>query len=113
MLHDVMMAHQDRDAEGAFAVWRRDEELDQMYTGLFRELLMHMFEDPRHLSAGSHLLFMARDIERIGDHATNIAEMVRYAVIGTRQLEARRKADVTKSMIVSQPSDTKSTSEVL
>jgi phosphate transport system protein len=80
--------------------WRRDEELDQMYTSLFRELMTHILEDPRHLSTGTHVLFIARDLERIGDHATNIAEMVRYAVVGTRQTERRRTADQTKSMLV-------------
>lgn len=100
MVTDVMSAYERRDEQAALAVWNRDETLDQMYTSFFRELMTHILEDARHLSAGTHLLFMARDIERIGDHATNIAEMVRYAVLGTRQTETRRTADLTKSMLI-------------
>jgi phosphate transport system protein len=100
MVEDVMSAYDRRDEQAALAVWYRDEALDQMYTSFFRELMTHILEDARQLSAGTHLLFMARDIERIGDHATNIAEMVRYAVLGTRQTERRRTADLTKSMLV-------------
>lgn len=100
MVADVVDAYERRDESAALAVWERDEALDQMYTSLFRELMTRILEDPRQLSTGTHLLFMARDLERIGDHATNIAEMVRYAVLGKRQTEPRPTADMTKSMIV-------------
>ena len=65
-----------------FAVWLRDEELDEMYTSLFRELLTYMIEDPRNITACTHLLFMAKNLERIGDHATNIAETLYFLVHG-------------------------------
>ena len=74
MVKDVLDAYVERDADKALAVWMRDEELDEMYTSLFRELLTYMMEDPRNITACTHLLFMAKNIERIGDHATNIAE---------------------------------------
>ncbi|MBX6366949.1 MAG: phosphate signaling complex protein PhoU [Rhodospirillales bacterium] len=106
MVADVVDAYERRDESAALAVWERDEALDQMYTSLFRELMTHILEDPRQLSTGTHLLFMARDLERIGDHATNIAEMVRYAVLGTRQTDPRPTADMTKSMIVTGDSAT-------
>jgi phosphate transport system protein len=69
------------------AVWVRDEELDEMYSSLFRELLTYMMEDARNITACTHLLFMAKNIERIGDHATNIAEMVYFAATGERLTE--------------------------
>jgi len=79
----------------------RDEVFDEMYTGLFRERLTYMAEDARRISASVQMLFMARDIERVGDRATNIAEMVRCLVGGLPVEEARHKADATKSMILS------------
>ena len=63
-------------------MWLRDEELDEMYTSLFRELLTYMIEDPRNITAGTHLLFMAKNLERIGDHATNLAEIIHYEITG-------------------------------
>ena len=70
LVAEVLMAYRDRDADRALLAWARDEELDGMYTGLFRELLTYMMEDPRNITACTHLLFMAKNIERIGDHAT-------------------------------------------
>ncbi|MCC7273547.1 MAG: phosphate signaling complex protein PhoU [Alphaproteobacteria bacterium] len=93
MIKEVLDAYVDRDAERAVAVWRRDEELDEMYTSLFRELLTHMMEDARNITAATHLLFMAKNVERIGDHATNIAETVHFLVRGERIREIRPKAD--------------------
>ncbi len=90
---DVIDAYVQRDAEKAVAVWARDEELDEMYSGLFRELLTYMMEDPRNITPSTHLLFMAKNIERIGDHATNIAETVYFLVHGTPLDQARPKAD--------------------
>src|SRR5499427_4374260 len=73
LVKDVIDSYVARDADKAYAVWIRDAELDEMYSSLFRELLTYMMEDPRNISACTHLLFMAKNIERIGDHATNIA----------------------------------------
>ncbi len=77
------------------AVWRRDEEVDEMYNSLFRELLTYMMEDPRNIRPCTHLLFIAKNIERIGDHATNIAEIVYYLVHGRSLDEERPKGDTT------------------
>ncbi|HWG66175.1 MAG TPA: phosphate signaling complex protein PhoU [Rhodanobacteraceae bacterium] len=82
MVRDVLDAYRRRDAAAARVVWERDNQLDTLYTGLFRELLTHMMEDPRSITACSHLLFIAKNIERIGDHATNIAENVWFVVEG-------------------------------
>lgn len=98
MVEDIMRAYATADAALADEVWKRDRDLDEMYSGLFRELLTYMMEDPRRISATIQTLFMARDIERIGDRATNIAEMVRYLVSGRREEEERPKADTTKSL---------------
>jgi len=100
MVKDAMHAYQEADALQAENVWQRDKELDEMYTGLFRELLTYMAEDPRRISASTQMLFMARDIERIGDHATNIAEMVTYLISGVPVEEERPKADTTKSLVL-------------
>jgi len=82
LLKDVLDAYSNADAELAMRVWLRDEEVDERYNALFRELLTYMMEDPRKISTGTHLLFMAKNLERIGDHATNIAELVHYRVTG-------------------------------
>jgi len=100
MVEDAMHAYATRDAREAQEVWDRDRELDATYTGLFRELITYMIENPRRIPAATHMLFIARDVERIGDRATNIAEAVRYLVGGVPVEEARPKADATKSMIV-------------
>jgi phosphate transport system protein len=101
MVKDAMQAYAAEDAQKAKEVWGRDRELDAMYTLLFRELVLFMIEDSRRITAGTHLMFIARDIERIGDRATNIAEAVRYLVSGIPVEEERPKADATKSMMVS------------
>lgn len=95
MLRDALDAYIQRDAELASDVIERDEEVDQMYNGLFREFLTFMAEDPRNISACMHLHFIAKNIERMGDHVTAIAEQVVYLVTGERPTEARPKADVT------------------
>ena len=95
IIKEVLDAYVARDAEKAVAAWRRDEEVDEMYNSLFRELLTYMMEDPRNIGPCAHLLFIAKNIERIGDHATNVAETVYFLVHG-RELEARRpKGDTT------------------
>ncbi|MDE2111362.1 MAG: phosphate signaling complex protein PhoU [Alphaproteobacteria bacterium] len=91
----VLDAYSDRDAEAAEAVWRRDGEIDEMYNSLFRELLTYMMEDPRTIGLCTHLLFVAKNIERTGDHATNIAEVVYHMVTGGHLATDRPKADIT------------------
>jgi phosphate transport system protein len=90
---DVLDAYVARDADKAMIVWVRDEELDEMYSSLFRELLTYMMEDPRNITACTHLLFMAKNVERIGDHATNIAETVYFLVNGAPLTLVRPKRD--------------------
>jgi phosphate transport system protein len=77
------------------AVWKGDEEVDAICTSLFRELLTYMMEDPRNISFCIHLMFCAKNIERIGDHATNIAETVFYMIEGQQILDKRPKGDMT------------------
>ncbi|HUZ67428.1 MAG TPA: phosphate signaling complex protein PhoU [Beijerinckiaceae bacterium] len=81
-LKDVLDAYAQRDAERAKSVWLRDNELDALDDSIFRELLTYMMEDPRNISFCAHLLFCTKNIERVGDHATNIAETVHYLVTG-------------------------------
>ena len=92
-LKDVLDAYATRDVRQAFEVWKRDADIDSMYTSLFRELLTYMMEDPRNISLCTHLLFCAKNIERIGDHATNIAETVHYVVTGEALTLDRPKQD--------------------
>ncbi len=98
MLRDVLAAYRARDAEAALVVRARDAELDARYTALFRELLTYMAEDPRSISPAIHLLFIAKNIERIGDHATNIAENVWFVVNGEAPLAEREKRDLTSAV---------------
>ncbi len=100
MVKDVLDAYAARDVDKAIDVWNRDEELDDMYSSLFRELLTYMMEDPRNITASTHLLFIAKNLERIGDHATNIAETVHFLVRGTQLPPARPKSDETSFTIV-------------
>jgi len=95
IVRDVLQAYVERDADKADLARASDEEIDETYNGLFRELLTHMMEDPRNISACTHLLFIARNIERIGDHATNIAETIHYIVRGEAPGLARPKGDTT------------------
>ncbi|MCG6857486.1 MAG: phosphate signaling complex protein PhoU [Salaquimonas sp.] len=81
-LKEVLDAYVNKDVQKANEVCDRDDEIDQIYTSLFRELLTYMMEDPRNITFCTHLLFCAKNIERIGDHATNIAETVIYMVTG-------------------------------
>jgi len=87
------------DAEAAARVWGADEQVDDVYNGIFREMLTHMMEDPRNITAATHLLFIAKNLERIGDHATNIAETVHYAVRGDSLPDERPKADALAAAI--------------
>jgi len=81
-LNEVLNAYAARDLEPAKRVWRNDDEVDAHYDSLFRELVTYMMEDPRMIGASAHLLFVAKNLERIGDHATNIAEVIHYLVTG-------------------------------
>jgi phosphate transport system protein len=84
MIKDVLDAYLERDAARAVTAWHRDDEVDAMYDSLFRELSTYMLEDPRHITACIDLLFIAKNLERIGDHTTNIAEKIHYMVHGER-----------------------------
>ncbi len=90
----------EEDAEKALLVWRSDEAIDQIYNALFRELITYMMEDPRNITPCTHLLFIAKNMERIGDHATNIAETVWYAVKGEPLTDARPKGDVSSYAVI-------------
>ena len=94
-VRDVLSAYRQRDAERAYQVWKNDVVLDEAYTGYFRQLLTYMMEDPRNITPCTHLLFMAKNIERIGDHATNIAESVWFQVNGEPLTKQRKKRDLT------------------
>ncbi len=98
-LMEVMDAYANRDAAKARAVWLRDEEVDEAYSSLFRELLTYMMEDPRTIGLITHLLFGARNLERIGDHITNIAENIYYVSTGQRLDEHRPKGDDTSTIL--------------
>jgi phosphate transport system protein len=99
----VLDAYSQRDADKALRVWRRDEELDAIYNSVFRELLTYMLEDPRNIGLCTHLLFGAKNLERIGDHATNIAEMIHFLVKGTPITEQRPKGDTTSFDMPARP----------
>jgi phosphate transport system protein len=94
-LKQVLDAYASRDLQAALAVWNGDEQIDAMCVSLFRELLTYMMEDPRNITFCMHLMFCAKDIERMGDHATNIAETVYYMIEGRPITEQRPKGDTT------------------
>ena len=98
LMKDVLDAYAQRDADRAREVWERDVELDALEDAVFRELLTYMMEDPRNISFCAHLLFCSKNIERIGDHATNIAETVVYLVTGAtlpaERPHGRRETDI-------------------
>ena len=97
LLKEALDAFIHRDAEAAHQVRQRDQEIDQFYNAIFRELLTHMMEDPRNITAAMHLHFIAKNIERVGDHATSIAEQVIYLVTGEIAEGDRPKADITST----------------
>ena len=98
-LKDVLDAFGTRDAARAVAVWRGDASLDALYNSVFRELLTYMMEDPRTIGLCTHLLFAAKNIERIGDHTTNIAENIHFFVTGAVHSDERPKGDETSSLL--------------
>ena len=96
-IKDVLDAFARRDVDRAVQVWRSDEQVDAVNNSLFRELLTYMMEDPRNISVCIHLLFCAKNIERMGDHATNIAETIYYMVEGHALTDERPKGDTTST----------------
>ena len=100
MIHNVLDAYLEGDGQKAEDVRARDEEVDLLHTSLFRELLTYMMEFPDTITPCTHLLFIAKNIERMGDHATNIAEYVHFRVHGHPPTEARQKGDGSSTMIV-------------
>ncbi len=103
MLSRVIDAFIARDAEGAVAVWQADAKVDALYTSLFRELLTYMVENPRRITAATHLLFIAKNLERVGDQATNIAEVVYFMVKGEQLPDERPKSD--ESAVIADAAD--------
>ncbi|QND49454.1 phosphate signaling complex protein PhoU [Rhizobium lusitanum] len=97
-LKEVLDVYTTRSPDKAVSIRERDEEIDAMYTSLFREMLTYMMEDPRNITTCTHLLFCAKNIERIGDHATNIAETIYYMATGS-QPEGERPKDDTANTV--------------
>jgi phosphate transport system protein len=104
IIKDVLDAYTERDVQKALDAWGRDEEVDDLYTSLFRETLTYMMEDPRNITPCTHLLFVAKNIERIGDHATNIAETIHFLVEG-EPISGRRPKGDSSSFEVVEPDD--------
>jgi len=94
LLAEAVHAYRDQDVQAALAVWNGDSEIDALHSSLFRELLTYMLEDPRDIGVCSHLLFVAKNLERIGDQATNIAELIHYRVTGVSLAGDRPKDDL-------------------
>jgi len=103
MIDDILTAFVHADVELAFDVWRRDQEVDFLYDSMFRELLTYMMEDPRSITSCTHLIFMSKNIERIGDHMTNIAEIIIYQITGQAPMEKRPKGDNTSITMINNP----------
>ena len=97
IIRDTLDAFVDRDAEKALAILQRDQQVDEYYNSLFRSLLTFMMENPHYITPSTHLLFVAKNLERIGDHATSVAEMVYFTATGQRPAE-RPKSDFTSSV---------------
>ena len=95
-LKEVLDAYTASEVDRAIAVWQRDTEVDEHYDSLFRELLTYMMGDPRTITAGAHLLFVAKNLERIGDHATNIAEIIHFEITGEEIVSKRPKLDTPR-----------------
>lgn len=95
MVHNVLDAFAARDPRKAAAVWERDAAVDDFYNSIFRSLLTHMMESPHNITPATHLLFVAKNLERIGDHATNVAEMVYFAATGDYLGDRVKGADPT------------------
>ncbi|HEY2621478.1 MAG TPA: phosphate signaling complex protein PhoU [Acetobacteraceae bacterium] len=99
-LKSIIDALGESDAEKAVEVWRSDQVVDDIYNAIFRELITYMMEDPRNITPCTHLLFIAKNLERIGDHATNIAENLYYAVKGESLPDSRPKGDMSAYAVI-------------
>jgi phosphate transport system protein len=99
-LKTIIDAVGDNDTDKAVEVWRSDQMVDDLYNAIFRELITYMMEDPRNITPCTHLLFIAKNLERIGDHATNIAETIYYSVLGESLPQARPKGDMSAYAVV-------------
>lgn len=102
-MHDIVTAVGTEDLDAAIRVWRGDRAIDDVYNAIFRELLTYMMEDPRSITPCTHLMFIAKNLERIGDKATNIAEILHYAVTGQAIPEARPKGESSAYLTVPPP----------
>ena len=102
-LKSIIDALGENDAEKAVEVWRSDQVVDDIYNAIFREVITYMMEDPRNITPCTHLLFVAKNLERIGDHATNIAEKLYYAVTGETLPDSRPKGDTSAYAVVRPP----------
>lgn len=100
IMQTIVTAIGTQDIQAVIQVWRGDQVIDDLYNGIFRELLTYMMEEPRNISACTHLLFIAKNLERIGDKATNIAEVLHYAVLGDVIGETRPKGENTAYTVV-------------
>ncbi len=109
IIKDVLDAYTERDLDKALLAWRQDEAVDDLYTSLFRETLTYMMEDPRNITPCTHLLFIAKNIERIGDHATNIAETIHFLITGRPITDARPKGDTSSFVVVTPEAEKAST----
>ena len=99
-LKTIIDAVGEQDADKAVEVWRSDQAIDDLYNTIFRELITYMMEDPRNITPCTHLLFIAKNLERIGDHATNVAETIYYAVTGEVLPDTRPKGDTSPYAVV-------------
>jgi phosphate transport system protein len=99
-LKSIIDALGENDAEKALEVWRSDQVVDDIYNAIFRELITYMMEDPRNITPCTHLLFIAKNLERIGDHATNVAENLYYAVKGESLPDSRPKGDTSAYAVI-------------
>ena len=100
MVKDVLDAYIARDIEAANEVRLRDEDVDQMHNTLFRSLLTYMLEDPQNITPCMHLQFISKNVERMGDHTTSIAEQIHFFISGAMPEEDRPKGDVTSTTFV-------------
>ncbi len=99
-LKNILDAIAERDAAKAMEVWRSDQVVDDLYNSIFRELITYMMEDARNITPCTHLLFIAKNLERIGDHATNIAETIHYAITGEALPDNRPKGDTSVYAVI-------------
>jgi len=100
---DILNAYSTRNLDAAKAVWGGDDELDELYNSVFQEIMLAMMADSETVNACTHLVFIAKNFERVGDHATNIAEAIHFLVTGSPLVESRPKGDETSTITVAPP----------